>query len=122
MAGSGAAGLAGFDPFPVMADRGRNRRGGPLEIGKLRFGQQQVFAVVGQQHTLLADEQLAYAARDVFHLQDLLEVLEAEIDKSTEIGDRRDPPLEDLAAAHRLAQTFDFLVTLALQDRSTRLR
>src|SRR5204862_4313029 len=53
------AGLAGADPLRVMAGRTGQRRRRSLKVPERRLGQEHVAAVVGQDHTLAADEQAA---------------------------------------------------------------
>ena len=59
VAGGGLARLAGVDPLLVMPQRRLEPRLGRLETLELVLGQQEVAAVVGQQHALLAIEQHA---------------------------------------------------------------
>src|SRR5437764_894786 len=56
-----AAGLAGLNPFLVMANRILEKWGGRHEIGKVLFGQEGMPAVISQEHSLRAHEQ--HAAR-----------------------------------------------------------
>src|SRR5690349_10720911 len=59
MAGRGGASLASVNPFFVMAETRRDRRFRRLEIFEFFFRQQNVSAVVGQQHAIISDEQRA---------------------------------------------------------------
>lgn len=56
-----AAGLAGQEPFGVMADRCRDGLRRSLPAGELIRWQQPQRAIVGPQHSLVADEQIAAA-------------------------------------------------------------
>src|SRR5262245_30009024 len=72
VASSGRAGLTGVNPLGVMAERLRDERFGPFEVRELGFRQQSVFAVIGKQHALVADEQnSAFPLRDPGFFQDL---------------------------------------------------
>ena len=61
IAGRGAAGLDGVNPFPVMAKRAGDAGLGPLVMLEILFRQQHVLVVVCEQHALAADEQAAVA-------------------------------------------------------------
>src|SRR5438105_482559 len=53
----GLAGFAALQPFFVMAGRTRDSRLRALETFKIFLGEQNVFAVIGEQHPLAADEE-----------------------------------------------------------------
>src|SRR3954466_5085267 len=57
MAGGGSAGFAGIDPFFMMADAVRDGWLRRFEFFELLFRQQNVLAVIGQKHSLAADEE-----------------------------------------------------------------
>src|SRR5215475_13388251 len=72
VASSGRAGLTGVNPLGVMAERLRDELFGPFEVRELGFRQQSVFAVIGKQHALVADEQnSAFPVWDAGFFQDL---------------------------------------------------
>src|SRR6188472_3875312 len=57
VAGGRLAGFAGVDPLGMMPLRRWNKRLGAFEVFELVFGEQQMLAVIGEEHSLVADEE-----------------------------------------------------------------